>query len=106
MSRRKLPTPDTLRQGVMDLLDISIDAGALAMPPMRCTCHGGPLFDCPDRPAMFPIMDEVTARAAKARLDVAVEAWVITPDEAEAIRDRMQRFLPDWRRRLREEGPE
>lgn len=99
-SKRRMPSPDSLRDSVMELLDMDID-----MPPFRCVCHGGPLRDCPDRPEMFRIHDEASARAAKGRLERAVDLWVLAPEEVEAVEARMDRFLPDWRRRLREEGP-
>jgi hypothetical protein len=100
-SKRKVPDAGRLRESVMELLDLDV----AAMPPMRCVCYGGPLCECPDRPAMFPITDEATARAARARLERAVELWAIASEEAEQEEARMELFLPDWRRRLREEGP-
>jgi hypothetical protein len=100
-SKRKVPDDARLRESVMELLGLDV----AAMPPIRCVCHGGPLHACPDRPDMFPIADEPSARAAKGRLERAVELWVIAPAEVAAVEARMDRFLPDWRRRLREEGP-
>jgi hypothetical protein len=98
--RWKRPKPEAFRRSIAELLESEAD-----LPPVRCTCHGRLLCDCPDRPDVFAITDEPSARSAERLAARAAEICAIRPDEVEEVLARAARFLPDWRRRLREEGP-